>query len=220
MNTKRIIFWGIFIIIIAFIIWGLIVANNKAPNVGNLTTSTAAPVTEADHDRGSTTSPVTVIEYSDFECPACRAYYPLIKRLTMEASTTMQFVYRHFPLYPVPHKNAFLAAQASEAAANQGKFWEMYDLLFENQETWANTNTARATFISYAEQIGLDMVKFNTDIDSEETKARVSRDKDEGISIGINSTPTFFINGKAIANPQSYEQFKALIDAAAQSSTN
>jgi protein-disulfide isomerase len=219
MNTKRIIFWAIFIIILVLIIWGLVVAMNKTANVGNLTTATPAEVTAADHTRGATSSPVTLIEYSDFQCPACGAYYPLVERLYAESSSTMLYVYRNFPLYPLPHKNAFIAAQAAEAAANQGKFWEMYHLLFENQTVWGETNTAEATFEGYAQQLGLNMSVYKTDFASDATKARVQHDKDEGISLGITGTPTFFVNGKAITNPQSYEQFKEIIDTAAQNNT-
>ena len=97
MNIKRIIFWACFIIILGLIIWGLAVAMGKSATNGTLTSS-PAPVTSADHILGSPNAPVTMIEYGDFECPACGAYYPLVKRLTDEASTTVRLVFRHFPL--------------------------------------------------------------------------------------------------------------------------
>lgn len=219
MNTKRIIFWVSFIIILGLIIWGLVVAMNKppvtAPELG-----TPAPVTSADHVRGPENAPVTIIEYSDFECPACAAYYPVVEKLVAEASTTVRFVYRHFPLYPLPHKNAFIASQASEAAALQGKFWEMYTLLFDNQTEWAGTNKAESIFEGYATRIGLNVEAYKKDFASEAVEARIDKDKTEAQSLHVNATPTFFVNGKAIANPQGYEQFKTIIEAAASSTAN
>ncbi|MEK7609846.1 MAG: thioredoxin domain-containing protein [Patescibacteria group bacterium] len=214
MNTKHIIFWIFFLLILALIVWGLAVAMNKAPKVGP-GIGTPSEATSTDHILGPANVPVTIIEYSDFQCPACALYYPIIERLTKEASTTVRFVYRHFPLFPLPHKNSIFAAQASEAASKQGKFWDMYKLLFENQTVWQDSNTASAIFEGYAESLNLDMTAYKKDFGSAEIKARIQRDRDEGDTLGVNSTPTFFVNGKVIVNPQGYEQFKALIDATA-----
>jgi protein-disulfide isomerase len=216
MNTKRIIFWACFIIILGLIFWGLVVAMNKSATIAtNLTAP--APVTATDHILGSKTAPVTMIEYGDFQCPACVAYYPLTKRLITEASSTVRLVFRHFPL--PQHLNAPITAYATEAAALQGKFWEMYDLVYSHQSDWEKLPDAHTILISYAEQIGLDMIKFRADLDSDAVKKSVIDDRDEGIKIGINATPTFFVNGKAIANPQSYEAFKTLVEAAASGSS-
>lgn len=219
MNIKRITFWGVFIIILGLIIWGLVLAEKKTPKVGKLSSAIPAEVTSIDHVRGPVNAPVTLIEYSDFQCPACASYFPIIEKLSMEASTTLRFVYRHYPLYPQPHKNAFIAAQASEAADLQGKFWEMYNLLFENQSDWAESNSAETFFEGYAKSLNLNIEQYKADFASGATEEKVKKDKAEGVSLGINSTPTFFLNGKAITNPNNYEQFKVLIDAAAQDST-
>ncbi len=219
MNTKRIIFWIIFLLVLALIVWGLAVAMNKAPRTG-LELGTPPEVVTTDHVRGPANAPVTIIEYSDFQCPACATYYPLVERLVDEASTTVRFVYRHFPLFPIPHKNAFIASQASVAAGMQGKFWEMYRLLFDNQKLWETSTTPAAVFEEYAQRIGLNMTTYKNDVDSDTVKARVQKDRDEGNAIGISGTPTFFINGKAIVNPQGYEPFKALIDEAARGDSN
>ena len=216
MNTKRIIFWVSFIIIFILIIWGLIVASNKTPL--SVEKGTPMALSSEDHIRGPEDAPVTIIEYSDFQCPACRSYYPVVERLLEEASSSVRFVYRHFPLHPLPHKNAKIAAQAAEAAGLQGKFWEMYEVLFENQTAWDESPTASAMFETYAGEIGLDVAKFRTDISGDSVESKVDSDKSDGVSIGINSTPTFFINGKVIDNPQSYDQFKALVEATASSS--
>jgi protein-disulfide isomerase len=217
MNTKRIIFWACFIIVLGLIIWGLVVAMNKPPIDTSL--AEAPPVTNVDHVSSQAEVPVTVIEYSDFQCPACAAYFPVMEQLVREASTTMRLVYRHYPLGQ--HKHAQLAARASEAASNQGKFWEMAKLLFENQNTWniLSDADARKTFAGYAADLGLNMDTYAADLDSDAAKARVASDLKAGVTIGVNSTPTFFVNGKAISNPPNYEAFKKLIDDSVATST-
>jgi protein-disulfide isomerase len=219
MNTKRIAFWLGFLAILGLIIWGLVVAMNKTPGTG-IKLGTPSPISTADHVRGSADAPVTIIEYSDFQCPACALYYPLVEKVLNESTTTVRFVYRHFPLYPQPHKNANIAAYASEAAGLQGKFWEMYQLLFENQKSWENLADPMSVYEGYATRIGLNVESFKKDIASDGVKKKVQTDKDEAIALGVNSTPTFFVNGRAIVNPQGYEAFKKLIDNEAQASSN
>jgi len=215
MNIKRIVFWAAFLIIIVLILWGLVVAMNK-PTVGTHLIS-PAPVAADDHVFGRANAPVTMIEYGDFECPACGVYAALVEKLMVDASTTLRIVFRHFPL--PQHANAMITGEASEAAALQGKFWEMYRMIYENQAEWSNVADAHSILNGYAAKIGLDMVKFKADIDSSAVKEAVLKDKAEGDKIGINATPTFFVNGKAITNPQSYEAFKTLIEAAASGSS-
>ncbi len=215
MNTKRIIFWLCFAATLALIVWGLIVAMNKPSGKGSY--GTAPAVTAADHVLGSETAKVTLIEYGDFQCPACGAYAPLVERLAKEeATSTLRIVFRHYPL--PQHKNALIAAQAAEAASNQGKFWDMYRLLYANQSTWENdaTEAAQAEFKGYATQLGLDVQKFVTDIAAPETAARIQSNLTEAQSLSLDYTPTFIVNGKVITNPQGYEPFKAVIDAAAK----
>ena len=119
-------------------------------------------------------------------------------------------MYRHFPLSQV-HSNADTAARASEAAGNQGKFWEMHDKLFETQKTWSNQGNAEDIFAGYAEGLGLDVERFRNDIDSKEVKDRVRDDSQSGVRAGINSTPTFFINGEQIVNPRNLDEFRNVI---------
>lgn len=218
MNTKRVVFWSIFVIVIALIVWGLAVAMKKSANTpGGLNLGTPAAVTDTDHVMGSADAPVTLIEYSDFQCPACEMYYPLVtKLLSDEGSTTVRFVYRHFPLSQ--HANAVPASMASEAAGLQGKFWEMYDLIFANHTDWTELPDPTSVFVGYATRLGLDITKFKSDLNNPVLRSAIQANTDEGIKIGINQTPTFFVNGKAIVNPQSYEAFKAIIDAAASGS--
>jgi protein-disulfide isomerase len=214
MNIKRLIFWIVFFVILGLIVWGLEVAMNKPVTSSIL--MAPAPVSSTDHVSGPADAPVTLIEYGDFECPACAIYAGFVERLMTEASTTVRVVFRHFPL--PQHANAPMTAQASEAAAMQGKFWEMYKLLYAGQSTWESQSDAdaRQTIDGYAQNIGLDMIKFKADIDSNAAKSAVATDQADGNRIGIDQTPTFFINGKAIINPQNYEAFKALVEAAAR----
>lgn len=168
-------------------------------------------IVEDDWMKGNKDARVTVIEYLDFECEACRANYPLVKRLSEEYGKEVSFVSRYFPL--PGHKNSMTAALAVEAAGKQGKYWEMYDLLFEEQEKWGNrTSPDRTIFERYAEQLGLDMERFKRDVDSKEVKDRVTRDRDAGNRLKVNATPTFFLNGKKIENPRGYEDFKSLLE--------
>lgn len=217
MNKRRIIFWSTFFIIIGLIVWGMIVAMNKQP-IGNGTSlGTPSEVNINDAVRGPSDAPVTLIEFSDFQCPACAIYFSAVEKLYMESSTTLRVVYRHFPL--PQHANADLAARASEAAKLQGKFWEMHDELFMNQDTWAESPKPMALFEQYGTKIGLDLIKFRIDIDSAGVKDKVLKDLNEARLIGINSTPTFFINGKSMENPTNYEEFKKNIEDAIASGT-
>lgn len=212
MNTKRIITWGGFIVVVILIIWGMIAAGKKA-NKETQNVASAGEVTATDWIEGATSSPVTLIEYSDFQCPACYAYFPLVQKLIKENPGEVRLVYRHFPL--PQHGNAMPAAEASEAAGNQGKFWEMYEMLFTTHDDWENATNTKAVFTGYAEKLGLDMKKYAIDVDSKETLDNVNADLKSGLKAGINSTPTFYLNGKKINSPKGYEEFKKLIDNAA-----
>ncbi len=215
MNTKRVIFWLGFVVVLALIVWGLIAAMDKG-SAGPKGTKlgTPAPVTFADHVRGPESAPVTLIEYSDFQCPACQNYYPVVERLLASSTVPIRMVYRHFPL--PQHANAVISAQASEAAALQGKFWEMYSFIFANHAEWTGLNDPREVFAGYAQRIGLNVTRFKADMDGAVAKDMVQKQLAESRSVGINQTPTFFLNGKMIENPQGYEPFKAVIEAAAK----
>lgn len=213
MNTKRILSWGGFILIIGLIIWGMIAASQKANKLSS-GIANVDQVTETDWVKGATSTNITLVEYSDFQCPACGAYYPLVEKVFGEYSSKILFVYRHFPL--TQHPNAIPAAKASEAAGAQGKFWEMHAMLFTTQSDWENSTSSKAIFTGYAKKIGLDMEKFDSDYESATTSAKIDADLKSGLKAGVNSTPSFFLNGKKIA-PQTYDQFKTLLDQAASS---
>ncbi len=170
----------------------------------------APPISKSDITKGSSKAKVALIEYSDFQCPACAAYYPLIKQLFSDFGDKIYFAYRFFPLTSI-HKNAMIASQAAYAANLQGKFWEMHDLLFQTQTSWAQTDSAAETFVAYAKKLGLDIDKFEKDMNSNEAKNYVANSQNQATAIGINSTPTFFVNGRQLINPRGYDEFKKII---------
>ncbi len=171
-------------------------------------------VDDQDWSEGGKDAAVTLVEYSDFQCPACAAYFPLLQKLHETYGDTLNIVYRNYPLVTI-HPNAQLAAQAAEAAGIQGKFFLMHDLLFGNQKTWSAEADPTALFVSYATTIGLDVEKFTADLTSDAVKNSIKDDVESGNASNVRSTPTFFLNGLQIVNnPQGIDAFKALIDAA------
>ncbi|MES2471146.1 MAG: thioredoxin domain-containing protein [Patescibacteria group bacterium] len=212
---KTAIIWISTIVVIGLIVWGMIVANRKDGEAtpGKL----AVAVTNNDHSVGSS-SKVTIVEYSDFQCPACESYHSVLKKLINERGEDFTFVYRHFPLSQI-HPNAILGSLAAEAANNQGKFWEMHSMLFEHQSEWSTLPGASAEekLVSYAQTLGLDVSKFSADLKSEASTRKVNDDYKGGARSGVNSTPTFFVNGVTIDNPRSYEEFVTIIERAASS---
>lgn len=208
MKTEKIFFWGIGILIIVAVGLGIWRGWDRSSSPAQ----SLIEIGENEWIRGNRTASTTLIEYSDFQCPACGAYYPILKQLHQEFGNELRFVYRHFPLRQI-HFNAELAARAAEAAGKQRKFWEMHDMIFENQKEWSERGSARNSFIQYAQSLGLDVERFKNDMDAKETKQKVSANYNGGVGFGVNSTPTFFFNGEKLRNPGSYEEFKAVIQA-------
>lgn len=161
---------------------------------------------------GNNDSPVTLIEYLDFECEVCGVYYPLVKELKEEYKSAIRVVIRYYPL--PGHPNSMTAARIVEAAGKQGKFWEMHNLLFETQKNWGERKQSDDYFLQLASTLSLDMVQLKADFKSDEVLERVTRDKLEGTKIGVSGTPSFFLNGKKLQNPRSIADFKTLINAA------
>lgn len=157
------------------------------------------------------TAVVTLTEYSDFQCPSCAYFHPIVEKLKETYGDKLDFTYRYFPLNS--HQYALLSARAAEAARNQGKFDAMHDLLFQNQQQWSGSGNPQPMFVNYARQLGLDINQFEKDLNAAETQQAVMEQKQEGVDRGVNSTPTFFINGEEVVSlPRTYEQFKALLD--------
>jgi protein-disulfide isomerase len=174
-------------------------------------------ISPGDNVGGNPASTVVLVEYGDYQCPACAAYDPIVRELASEFGDRIAVVYRHFPLRTI-HKNADLAARAAEAAGVQGKFWEMHQALYQTQRQWKDSNEAANMFANIAVGFGLDRERFMADIDSSAVRTKVDSDALGGTRAGINGTPTFFLNGKRI-EPASYEDFRALIEEALRSST-
>lgn len=171
---------------------------------------TALPLTKEDWVKGKQNAKVILIEYSDFQCPACKAYAPIVKQISKEFNNTIAIVYRHFPL--PQHQNAEKAAYVAEAAGAQGKFWEMHDLLFDNQTEWSDKKNPDELLLSYAKELKLDETRFTQDIQSQAVKKKVETDLLSGQTAGVNATPTFFLNGEQFDNPSSFAQFKKKIE--------
>jgi protein-disulfide isomerase len=171
-------------------------------------------VTEGDHVRGNLTGKVTLVEFGDIQCPACGAYEPIVRQVTADNADILKVVFKHFPLTQI-HQNALLAAKASEAASNQGKFWEMHDIMYDHQADWSGSLSARDAFIGYATTLGLNIEKFKTDMASQAVEDKIVAEYKEGTNLGVQGTPTFFVNGKKIDNPASVEAFDKIIRDAA-----
>ncbi len=176
----------------------------------------ALDVTDKDWVKGKSDAPVTLIEYTDFQCPACAAYYPIVKQLSDEMGDQLRLVVRHYPLVTI-HKNALSGSRAAEAAGRQGKYWDMYDLLFAHQAEWSLAeNPLKSILPAYAGQIGLDIDKFRADMMDPTLDDKITADRQTGNDLKITGTPSFFLNGKLIKNPTSIEDFKKAIGNVAQ----
>ena len=155
----------------------------------NLGGKLAPPVGKRDHVKGPADAPVTLVEYGDFECPYCAAAYLIVKKVQEAMGDNLRFVFRHFPLTQI-HPHAEGAAEASEAAGAQGQFWEMHDLLYENQRALDPMH-----LLGYAEDLDLDTQRFVRELEERVYQPRVREDFMSGVRSGVNGTPAFFING-------------------------
>jgi protein-disulfide isomerase len=168
----------------------------------------AVPIGERDHVKGPRDAPVVLVEYGDYECPYCLNAWPVVKEVRRRLGDRMAFVFRHFPQSSV-HPHASVAAQAAEAAAAQGKFWEMHDLLFANQE---ELGTIDLTHLAL--ELGLEVYRFQSSIESEGNVRRIREDFTGGVKSGVQGTPTFFINGCRYEGEIDVESLVAAVNAA------
>lgn len=153
------------------------------------------PVSDRDHSAGPADAPVTLVEFGDLECPYCRLAEPIVAAARRELGSMLRFVYRHFPLAEM-HPHARMAAQATEAAGAQGRFWEMRALLFEHQDALGEND-----LFGYAVALGLDTERFTRELSEQVHARRVSDDFRSGVRSGVNGTPTFFVNGERYDGP-------------------
>ena len=168
----------------------------------------AVAVNETDHILGGAHAPATLVEYGDFECPNCKQAAPAVRLMLAHFKERLRFVFRHFPLEEA-HPHALLAAQAAEAAGAQGKFWEMHDLLYENQDALDDEDLVR-----YAKALRLDVPRFVKEMEAHTYAERVREDFSSGVRSGVNGTPTFFINGARHDGPFDLRSMAAAIQKA------
>jgi protein-disulfide isomerase len=201
--TKQ--FWAIIAIIV--VIFGGILAfhGNKTPAGGG---------TPTNHVEGSTSTGVTLVEYGDYECPYCGEYFSTVKQVAAAYNNEIQFQFRNLPLTQV-HPNAFAGARAAEAAALQGKFWQMHDLLYENQSSWAEASgNVEPTLTTYAQELGLNVTQFKSDFASQKVDDLINADVAAFNKTGQEmATPTFFLDGKKVTPANTVSAFETLINA-------
>ncbi|MET1033142.1 MAG: thioredoxin domain-containing protein [Candidatus Saccharimonadales bacterium] len=216
-------FWAVIGVIVAVFVGFLVFGGDKNKDTSGTSTTSAT-----NHVKGKTDSTVKFVEYGDFQCPTCGAYYPLIKQVFEKYQDKISFQFRNLPLTQI-HNNAFAASRAAEAASAQGKFWEMHDLLYENQQAWSSAKTPTDIFKSFAKQLGLNETQYETDFASSDVNKAINSDIAAFKATKNDlATPSFFLNGKKIelkqvvdenSQPQ-VEKFYALIDEALKSETS
>jgi protein-disulfide isomerase len=175
-------------------------------------TKLRTPVGPQDHMQGDPDAPITLVEYGDYECPHCGRAYPIVKRVQQHFGKRLRFVFRNFPLTQA-HPHAEFAAEAAEYAASQGKFWEMHDLLFENQDRLGSE-----LYAELATELGLDPDALTSSLDAGKFTDRVRADFMSGVRSGVNGTPTFFINEERHDGPFDYPALVGAINSVLASS--
>ncbi|MDQ3159132.1 MAG: DsbA family protein [bacterium] len=197
----------IIILVALFAIFGgIIVFAKRGDNKSVIDTSAGSQNVFSNVD-----SKVEVVEYGDFQCPACRAYYPIIKQVESQYGDRVKIRFRHLPLTNI-HPNAMAAHRAAQGAAAQGAFWQMHDILYERQDQWSAANNPEKFFEDYAKEIGLDLELFKTDSASPETAAIINSDIAIAKEFGFTGTPSFSLNGKEIERPTDFAGFAKLLD--------
>ncbi|OGG85752.1 hypothetical protein A2392_03105 [Candidatus Kaiserbacteria bacterium RIFOXYB1_FULL_46_14] len=201
-------FWKIAALIALLVLGGAVYYSKQASKNAN------EGVVVTAHIKGNVAAKVELIEYSDFQCPACSQFAPYVKELMDEYAAEIRFEYRHFPLITI-HPQAIPAARAAEAASQQGKFWEMHDKLFENQNTWSKSSNPNALFVQYAEELGLNITLFKTHLDSSLIADAIDKSFEDARTRGFAGTPTFLLNGEQMEFT-TFEEFRGAIDAAVE----
>lgn len=214
-SNKKFIFWLTTIMAIALLIFSVNYFNQKrkltaglSPSIGNNEFLIESSEQKEEHVRGDIDAPVTIVEFSDFQCPFCLKFHPTMMQVMQNYQGQVKWVYKHFPLDSV-HPQARPAAEASECAAEQNKFWEFADGLFENQSKLGET-----LYKDLASQFGLDMNQFEYCVSSRKYKDKVEQDLQQGIALGVEGTPGNFINGQSVPGAVPYETLKSSIDQA------
>ncbi|MEJ0021879.1 MAG: thioredoxin domain-containing protein [Candidatus Doudnabacteria bacterium] len=209
--TKELkIMFGIAIVVIA----GAVLLFLKGNPPAHVPLADAGRLVRDDSDMtGSKDAKVTLVEFGDYECPFCGALNPVIEKLLADYKDNKDFnyVFRNFPL--AQHQYAKLAAEAAEAAGAQGKFWDMHNKIFDNQNSWTGNSQPLDIFTSFAQILGLDINKFKDAVQNNQAQDKITEDLDDGNALGVNATPTLYLNGKQ-ESATDYDNLKKDIDAA------
>jgi protein-disulfide isomerase len=190
--------------------------SNGATSNSNQSPATSSNVAGAEpaHKLGPDSAPAKLEEFGDFECPPCGLLHPILVEMRKQFGDQLQITFREFPLVPT-HQHAVAAASSAEAAALQGKFWEMHDMLYEHQKDWHEAFDVRPTFEGYAQQVGLDVERFKQDVNGDVVAQRIFLDGKRGHALGVKGTPTVFLNNKEVPFEQlPAEKLSVLIKAA------
>lgn len=205
-EAKRLLLIGVPVVLVLLAV--VVATNLRRQGDGAATAQQATLIREDSPTLGAANAPITIVEFLDPECESCRAVYPIIKRLMQEYDGQVKLVVRYFPL----HRNSVLAAQATEAAGEQGKYWEMQELLFNNQPQWGEKQTPQtALFIEYARTLGLNVEQFTATLNSGKYASKIERDRQDAQAVGATGTPTIFVNGRQVRQLD-YASLKAAID--------
>lgn len=208
-KTKGIVIGLIAVLFLAFFAWAVIFSKQNKPS-----SAEAIVLSSSGQRAGTESAKVTLVEFGDFQCPACKSYESALKQVRAEYKDEVQFIYKHFPL--AIHKNAMPAGVAAEAAGRQGKFWEYHDVLYEKQGEWAPLLSPSEKFEAYATSLKLDIDQFRKDMTDKEIENDIRSQMDEGGKVGVNATPTFFLDGKYLNVNATFDSFKKAIDQALQ----
>lgn len=208
-EVKIIIFGGL--ATLALTLGGVFLLTGSSSSSPETDTSAQAQlIRDYTHQTATQSAQVTLIEFGDYQCPACAGVFPAVEKLKSDYAGSLNFVYRNFPLSQ--HRFAKKAALAAEAAGLQDKYWEMYSLLYVRQSDWSDHVNPDGLFLGYANELGLDTAKFTADLTQSELGERISTDIRDGNLLGVDSTPTFFLNGKMYNGSMSYEAIKSEIE--------
>ncbi len=210
MRKEIVIMIAVFIVIFGGLGF-LIVRNNK---IASAPVAKDQLIKANSHSTVSPNAKVNLVEFGDYQCPACGAAYPIVEQLLAlyKDNPQVNFVFRNFPL--PQHQYALVAAEAAEAAGAQGNYWGMYNLLYTNQDIWVNSADPMSIFVGYAAQLKLDVNRFRAEVSAGKYSDVIAGDQQDGTSLGVNSTPTFYVNGLQEVGIQNFTDFKARVDAA------
>lgn len=210
LSTENKVLIGVVIITLALLFGGAYYLTVSSPPEAKDTISMSDALSSDAYHKGDEKSQVKIAEYADFQCPACGASEPIVQKVLKTYEGKVFFEYHHYPLQQ--HRWGQDAAEAAEAAGEQGKFWEYHDILYAKQNDWAEKNDAISMFKQYAKDLNLDEKKFNESLDGHKFRNKVLDSLARGNKVAVNSTPTFFVNGKRVVGGMGYDDWEKLIN--------